>query len=123
MQEDIQLQLEGLIGSYGWMFIAGFAVMLFRSGIESAVEGFKVFYGNDLNTDDVVIIDERPARVVRVGFFKTIFFVYEVGTAPDGKAYIKSGNKMAIQNEQLKKDKIEKPLSMLDLSRWEKKND
>ena len=123
MQPEIQSQIEKLIGSYGWMFLAGFAVILFRSAIEGAVEGFKVFYGDDLNTDDVVIIDERPARVVRVGFFKTIFFVYEVGTSPDGKAYIKSGNKMAIQNDQLKTHKIEKPLSMLDLSRWEKKDD
>ena len=123
MQEGLQLQLEGLIGSYGWMFLAGFAVMLFRSAIEGAVEGFKVFYGDDLNTDDVVIIDDRPARVVRVGFFKTIFFVYEVGTGPDGKPYVKSGNKMAIQNDQLKTHKIEKPLSMLDLSRWEIKKD
>ena len=73
MQAELQSQLEGLLGSYGWMFLAGFAVMLFRSGIEGAVEGFKVFYGDDLNTDDVVIIDDRPARVVRVGFFKTIF--------------------------------------------------
>ena len=122
MQQELQSQIEGLIGSYGWMFLAGFAVMLFRSGIESAVDGFKVFYGDDLNTDDVVIIDDRPARVVRVGFFKTIFFVYEVGTSPDGKPYVKSGNKMAIQNDQLKTHKIEKPLSMLDLSRWENKN-
>ena len=121
MQEGLQSQLEGLIGSYGWMFLAGFAVLLFRSAIESSVEGFKVFWGDDLNTDDVVIIDDRPARVVRVGIFKTIFFVYEVGTSPDGKAYIKSGNKMAVQNDQLKMHKIEKPLSMLDLSRWEKK--
>ena len=121
MQEEIQSQIEGLIGSYGWMFLAGFAVMLFRSAIESSVESFKVFWGDDLNTDDVVILDDRPARVVRVGIFKTIFFVYEVGTAPDGKAYVKSGNKLAIQNDQLKIHKIEKPLSMLDLSRWEKK--
>ena len=122
MQQELQSQIEGLLGSYGWMFLAGFAVMLFRSAIEGAVEGFKVFYGDDLNTDDVVIIDDRPARVVRVGFFKTIFFVYEVGTGPDGKPYVKSGNKMAIQNEQLKSHKIEKPLSMLDLSRWENKD-
>ena len=123
MQEEIQSQLESLIGTYGWMFLAGFAVMLFRSAIESSVESFKVFWGDDLNTDDVVILDDRPARVVRVGIFKTIFFVYEVGTAPDGKAYVKSGNKMAVQNDQLKMHRIEKPLSMLDLSRWEKKND
>ena len=118
----MQLQMQSLIGNYGWMFIVGFAVLLFRSAIESAVESFKVFWGDDLNTDDVIILDDRPARVVRVGIFKTIFFIYEVGVA-DGKPYVKSGNKMAIQNDQLKTHKIEKPLSMLDLSRWEKKND
>ena len=121
MQEEVQSQIEVIIGDYGWMFIVGFAALLFRSAIEGAVEGFKVFYGNDLNTDDVVILDDRPARVVRVGVFKTIFFVYEVGTSPDGKAYVKSGNKLAIQNDQLKMHNIEKPLSMLDLSKWEKK--
>ena len=118
MQEELQSQLEGLIGSYGWMFLAGFAVMLFRSAIEGAVEGFKVFYGNDLNTDDVIIFDERPARVVRVGMWKTILFVYEVGCA-NGKPFIKGGNKVAFQNDKLKDHLIEKPLPMLDLKKWD----
>ena len=117
----MQLQMQSLIGNYGWMFIVGFAVLLFRSAIESAVESFKVFWGDDLNTDDVIILDDRPARVVRVGIFKTIFFIYEVGVA-DGKPYVKSGNKMAIQNDKLKDHIIEKPLPMLALSKWEKKD-
>ena len=117
----MQLQMQSLIGNYGWMFIVGFAVLLFRSAIESAVESFKVFWGDDLNTDDVIILDDRPARVVRVGIFKTIFFIYEVGVA-DWKPYVKSGNKMAIQNDKLKDHIIEKPLPMLDLSKWEKKD-
>lgn len=118
MEEQIQKQIEGLIGSYGWMFIVGFGALLFRSAIESAVEGFKVFYGDDLNTDDVVSINDKPARVVRVGFFKTIFFIYEVGCA-NGKPFVKSGSKMAIQNDKLKDYRIEKPLPMLDLSKWD----
>ena len=85
------------------------------------VESIKVFAGDDLNTDDVVILDGRPARVVRVGLWKTIFFVYDVGTA-DGKPFVKSGNKMQIQNDQLKTHAIEKPLQMLDLSQWENKD-
>ena len=40
----MQSQMESLIGSYGWMFIAGFAILLFRSVIESSVESFKVFW-------------------------------------------------------------------------------
>ena len=118
MQEEVQSQLEGLIGNYGWMFLAGFAVMLFRSAIEGAVEGFKVFYGDDLNTDDVVIIDDRPARVVRVGLWKTVLFVYEIGCA-NGKPFVKGGNKVAIQNVKLKDHMIEKPLPMLDLKKWD----
>ena len=118
MEQEVQSQIEGLIGNYGWMFIVGFAALLFRSAIEGAVEGFKVFYGNDLNTDDVVTINGQPARVVRVGLFKTIFFVYEIGCA-DGKPYVKGGSKMAVQNDKLKDFEIKKPLPMLDLSPWD----
>ena len=106
------------MGNYGWMFLVGIAVFTFRSAIEGIVEGLKVFIGKDLNTDDVVTIDDRPARIVRVGIFKTIFFVYNIGCV-DGKPYIKGGSKMAIQNDKLKDHTIEKPLPMLDLSKWE----
>ena len=60
-----------------------------------------VFAGDDLNTDDVIYFDDRPARVVRVGLWKTILFIYEVGCV-DGKPFIKGGNKVAIQNDKLK---------------------
>lgn len=111
-------QIQKLIGEYGWMFAAGAAVLFFRSAIEGVVEGLKVFLGNDLNTDDVVTINDRPARVVRVGIFKTIFFIYNIGCA-NGKPYVKGGSKMAIQNDKLKEYIIEKPLPMLDLTKWE----
>jgi hypothetical protein len=118
MEQELQGQIEGLIGSYGWMFVTGILLLLFRSAIEGAVEGFKVFVGNDLNTDDVIAINGQPARVVRVGIFKTIFFVYEVGCA-NGKPYVKGGSKMAVQNDKLKDFEIKKPLPMLDLSPWD----
>ena len=110
--------IQELIGNYGWLFLAGIAVLIFRSAIEGIVEGLKVFIGKDLNTDDVVTLDSRPARVVRVGIFKTTFFVYNIGCV-DGKPYIKGGSKMQIQNSVLKNHTIEKPLPMLDLSKWE----
>ena len=71
--------IEALLGQYGWMLIAGFLFLIGRKTIESSIEAIKVFAGDDLNTDDVIIFDDRPARVVRVGFWKTILFVYEVG--------------------------------------------
>ena len=117
VENEIQNEITNLLGQYGWMFIAGAAIFLFKSTIESAVEGFKVFLGDDLNTDDVVILDRRPARVIRVGLWKTTFFIYTIKM--NGKPHIDSGNKMSIQNDQLKAHDIEKPLKKLDLSQWE----
>jgi len=110
--------IEGLIGEYGWMLMLGFLFLIGRKTIESTIEAIKVFAGDDLNTDDVIIFDNRPARVVRVGLWKTILFVYEVGCAND-KAFVKGGNKVAIQNDKLKDHMIEKPLPMLDLKKWD----
>jgi len=115
MEQEV---IENLIGQYGWMAVVGFFFLIGRNTIESAIEAIKVFAGDDLNTDDVIIFDNRPARVVRVGFWKTILFVYEVGCA-DGKPFIKGGNKVAIQNVKIKDHMIEKPLPMLDLKKWD----
>ena len=114
--------IEGLIGQYGWMILAGFLFLIARKTIESTIEAIKVFMGNDLNTDDVIIFDDRPARVVRVGVWKTVLFVYEIGSA-NGKPFIKGGNKVAIQNDKLKDHMIEKPLQMLDLKKWDNSKD
>jgi len=120
MEEQLQGHVEQFIGNYAWIFVSAFIFLLFKSTIESLVEAVKVYMGDDLNTDDVVVLNGRPARVVRVGIWKTIFFVYEVGTA-NGKPFVKGGNKVAIQNDQIKMQVIEKPLPMLDLSKWEVK--
>ena len=121
MEQQIEQGVTELLGTWGWLLVSGVCFLLLKSSVEGLVESIKVFAGDDLNTDDVVILDGRPARVVRVGLWKTIFFVYDVGTA-DGKPYVKSGNKMQIQNDQLKVHSIEKPLQMLDLSQWENKD-
>ena len=113
-----QQAVENLIGQYGWMVAVAFVFILGRNTIETAIEAIKVFAGDDLNTDDVIIFDDRPARVVRVGLWKTILFVYEIGCA-DGKRFVKGGNKVAIQNDKLKDHLIEKPLPMLDLKKWD----
>ena len=118
--------IENLLGEYSWLSITGFVFLIARTTLESAISGLKVFLGDDLNTDDVIIIningESRPARVVRCGLWKTILFVYEVGCT-DGKPYIKGGNKVAIQNDALKDYVIEKPLPMLDLKKWDNCSD
>ena len=113
MEDLIQEQVTGLIGKYGWMFGAGAAMLLFRQTIESFVAGVMIFMGNDYNEDDVVEVDGKPSRIVRVGMWSTTFFTYDVR---DG--IIVGGSKLVVQNVKLKDLKIEKPLPLLDLSKY-----
>ena len=113
MEEQIQSQVSLLIGKYGWLFIVGVLTLLFRGTIEKFVSGMFVFMGNDYNEDDVVEVDGKPGRIVRVGMWTTTFFTYDVR---DG--IIVGGAKLVIQNDKLKDIKIEKPLPLLDLSKY-----
>ena len=113
VEDLIQEQVTGMIGKYGWMFLAGAAVLLFRTTIETSVAGFMIFMGNDYNEDDVVEVDGKPSRIVRVGMWSTTFFTYDVR---DG--IIVGGSKLVVQNDKLKDLKIEKPLPLLDLSKY-----
>ena len=121
-EAEIQQQAEGILGYLMYFILSGVALLLLKSTMESMVESIKVFWGKDLNTDDVVILNGRPARVVRVGMWKTTFFAYDIGMA-NGQPYVKGGTKIQIQNDKLKDQIIEKPLQMLDLSKWKEKND
>ena len=62
---------------------------------------------------DVVEVDGKPSRIVRVGMWSTTFFTYDVRNG-----IIVGGSKLVIQNDKLKDLKIEKPLPNLDLSKY-----
>tara|TARA_B110001454_G_C12311285_1_gene263818 strand:- start:9 stop:398 length:390 start_codon:yes stop_codon:yes gene_type:complete len=102
-----------MLGKYGWLFIVGVLTLLFRQTIEKLVAGYMIFKGNDYNEDDVVEVDGKPGRIVRVGVWSTTFFTYDVR---DG--IIVGGAKLVVQNDKLKDIKIEKPLPLLDLSKY-----
>ena len=108
-------ELKALINEYSWLFITGILLLLFNNTIQEAVDGIMLFLGNDYNEDDVVEVDGAPGRIIRVGIWKTVFFIYHVR---DGK--IVGGSKLVIQNSKLKDLKIEKPLPNLDLSKYQK---
>ncbi len=108
--------IENLIGEYGWLLLSGILVLLFQSTIQEAVDGIMIFLGNDYHEDDVVEVDGAPGRIVRVGMWKTVFFIYHV---VNGK--IVGGSKLVVQNSKLKDLKIEKPLPNLDLSKFDTK--
>tara|TARA_R100000049_G_C1863887_1_gene26303 strand:+ start:40 stop:495 length:456 start_codon:yes stop_codon:yes gene_type:complete len=113
MENLIQKQVTELLGNYGWMFIVGAAILLFRRTIENAVDGFIIFFGNDYNEDDVVEINGKPGRIIRVGIWKTVFFTYDVR----GDKVV-GGSKLVVTNSKLKDLKIEKPLPLLDLTKY-----
>ena len=108
-------ELIALINEYSWLFFTGVLLLLFNNTIQEAVDGIMLFLGNDYNEDDVVEVDGAPGRIIRVGIWKTVFFIYHVR---DGK--IVGGSKLVIQNSKLKDLKIEKPLPNLDLSKYQK---
>ena len=113
METQVESMVTELLGKYGWLFIVGVLTLLFRSTIEKFVAGIMIFMGNDYNEDDVVEVDGKPGRIVRVGMWTTTFFTYDVR---DG--IIVGGSKLVVQNDKLKDLKIEKPLPLLDLSKY-----
>ena len=114
MDNQAQGLVEGLIGQYGWLFLVGVITLIFQNTIREAVDGIMVFLGNDYNEDDVVEVDGEPGRIVRVGLWKTVFFIYHVVNGQ-----IVGGAKLVVANSKLKDLKIEKPLPNLDLSKYQ----
>ena len=90
--------IEELIGSYGWFVIFAFLAILGKDALHKAAEGFLVFMGKDFQNDDILYISGRQARIVRVGLFKTIFYMTDRKT------------KMIVPNDRLKLLVVEKTL-------------
>jgi hypothetical protein len=108
--------VEHFIKDNSWLLFAGLFTLIFKSTLEKLVAGIFVFLGNDYNEDDIVIVNGRPGRLVRVGITKSTFFLYEIR---DGVIY--GGTKLVIQNERLADMDIEKPLGKLEITNWKMK--
>ena len=114
IEKVIQSNISVLLGEYGWMFLAALAILFFKTTIESTIAGLIIFIGNDYNNDDIIILDGRPGRIVRVSMWKTTFYLYNIQES-NGKKHIASGTKLIVENDKLKDMKIEKPLDNFDL--------
>jgi len=110
---EIEGVLKHIFAEHGWIFITGIIVLVFQSSIKKLAASLFVFWGNDYKTDDVIYLNKRPGRIIRVGIIKTTFFLYDV---KDG--IVTGGTKLVVQNEELAKLRIEKPLPELDLKRY-----
>ena len=115
IENVIQSNISVLLGEYGWMFLAGLAVLFFKTTLESVIAGLVVFFGNDYNNDDIIILDGRPGRIVRVSMWKSTFYLYTIKKGDDGKRFISGGTKLVIENDKLKDLKLEKPLENFNL--------
>ena len=113
-----------MIGSYGWLFVVGFVVMLFRSTIEGLTESFKIFWGNSINVGDCVYIwiegKKYAGRIVRLGLFKCSIIVYNVDFGADGEPFISGGEDLEIQNSKIKDYTMTRPMEKIDISNFKK---
>ena len=114
IESVIENNISVLLGEYGWMFLAGLAVLFFKTTIESTIAGLLIFCGNDYNNDDIIVLDGRPGRIVRVSMWKTTFYLYNIQES-NGKKQITGGTKLIVENDKLKDLKIEKPLDNFNL--------
>ena len=115
IENVIQSNISVLLGEYGWMFLAALVILFFKTTIESVLAGLLVFVGNDYNNDDIIILDGRPGRIVRVSMWKTTFYLYTIKADSNGKRHVSGGTKLIVENDKLKDLKIEKPLDNFDL--------
>ncbi len=115
IESVIQGNVSVLLGEYGWMFLAALIVLFFKTTIESTIAGLIIFIGNDYNNDDIVILDGRPGRIVRVSMWKTTFYLYTIKKDSNGKKHVSGGTKLIVENDKLRDMKIEKPLDNFDL--------
>ena len=115
IENVIQGNISVLLGEYGWMFLAALVVLFFKTTIESVLAGLLIFVGDDYNNDDIIILDGRPGRIVRVSMWKTVFYLYTIRKGSDGKKFVSGGTKLVVENNELKGLKIEKPLDNFDL--------
>jgi len=109
-EEVLQQTAKGFIGEWGWLALGGFIFLLFRTTLESLVSSMIFFMGSDFDTDDVIVLNGKPARIIRKGLWKSTFFVYQVR---EGK--ITGGWKYIVTNDKLKDMEILKPLPKIDL--------
>ena len=97
--DEITHIIEHLIGSWGWVVLLAMGGFFFREAIHKCVEGFMIWFGHDFDNDDILYISGRQARIVRVGIFKTVFYMTD------------RGSKMLVPNDRLKYLTVEKKLN------------
>jgi len=112
-----------LLGELWWVFFIICALLVFKETIKSFVTSIMVLRSGTYEVDQVVLLEGTPARIVRMGVWKTTFYVYrimsepQVGAKEDGARM--NGGKLFyttrdVMNEQLPDLVIEIPQQRMD---------
>ena len=97
-QLELNEQIIYFLGNNMYLLLVAFVILLFRDMIKNFFDGLKIFWGDGINEDDVIYLDGEKARVIRVGIWKSVFYLYNRNT------------KLIVQNDRLKYMKLEKSL-------------
>ncbi len=97
--ETTETIITDIIGHYGWMFIAAFAILLFKNVVSNVLDGLLFMFGHDFDVDDIVYIKgEHRARIIRQTPTKTVFHMLD------------TDRKLIVSNTDLYSMRIEKPM-------------
>lgn len=97
MEEAISL----LFAKYGWMAITMFLMFFFKGAIESLYYGIRFMLGSEYNIDDIVYVNEKKCRIIRMGIYRTTFYMID-----EPKKFHITNNKL--QNHIIEKELIQK---------------
>ena len=107
-QIDSAFLENGIHALTGWiagLFAVGMIILLFRQAIEGAVAGMIFKSGAELSYDQPILISGRKARLIRVGLFKTVFYLDNLtDKEPDTRT------KLVVPNTQLNQLVLECPI-------------
>ena len=98
-----------VLGELWWLFIILVVILVFKETIKSFVTSIMVLRSGTYVIDDIVILEGSPARIVRMGIWKTTFYVYR--QLNGGKLFYSTRD---IMNEELPKLDIEIPQQRMD---------
>lgn len=96
--EAMENLLQLFIGKYGMFIIVFMVGIIFKDTVNNFIDGLAFVVGNDFNPDDVIFINGRKARIVRIGLRKSIFYMFDKET------------KLVIENERIKEFMMEKEI-------------
>ena len=74
-QEAMEGMARNLIGEFGWIFLAGVAVLMFRELVQNFAAGLKVYFSKQWAVDEIVFLHGRQARIARIGLTETVFYM------------------------------------------------